>query len=153
MKLIAHRGNTNGPNKELENNPKVIDSVITKGYDVEIDLRYVDYRFYLGHDEAQHLVSWRWLVDRKENFWIHCKDLESLNIFANSPVDFNYFWHQEDDFTLTSKNYIWTYPGKRHTKKSVIVMPEWNVPTEEIFNYLKALNCYGICSDYVEKLL
>ena len=25
----------------------------------------------------------------------------------------NYFWHQTDDFTLTSHGYIWTYPGKK----------------------------------------
>ena len=152
MKLIAHRGNINGPNKEKENSPEYIQFAITKGYDVEIDLRYVDYRFYLGHDKPQQLVSWCWLVDRKDNLWIHCKDLTSLDILSKSPVDFQYFWHQEDDFTLTSKNYIWTYPGKSLTQKSIIVMPEWNVPVGGTFSLLKALNCYGICSDYVKEL-
>ena len=28
---------------------------------------------------------------------------------------FNYFWHQNDKFTLTSKGYIWTFPGNKYS--------------------------------------
>jgi hypothetical protein len=147
MKLIAHRGNINGPNHELENTPEYIDIAISNGFDVEIDLRNVDGDFYLGHDNPQYLVSISWLEERKDNLWIHCKDLKSLEIFSNSSEDFNYFWHQEDDFTLTSKNYIWTYPGKPYTMKSIIVMPELIDDLE--YKNFKSLNCFGVCSDYV----
>ena len=37
MKLIAHRGNTNGPNKQSENTIDQIDECIKNGYDVEIN--------------------------------------------------------------------------------------------------------------------
>ena len=40
MKLIAHRGNINGPNPETENTVNQIDKCIEEGYDVEIDLWY-----------------------------------------------------------------------------------------------------------------
>ena len=40
MKLIAHRGNIDGPNPSKENHPEYIESAIVDGYDVEIDLRY-----------------------------------------------------------------------------------------------------------------
>ena len=151
MKLIAHRGNTDGPNPLEENRLEYIDFAIQLGYNVEIDVRREDYQFYLGHDESQYYVPMTWLVKRKDKLWIHCKDFKSLDIFSSSSVDFHYFWHQEDDFTLTSKNYIWTYPGKKYTPKSIIVMPERTNKIEKLID-LKLFNCYGICSDYISYL-
>jgi len=152
MKLIAHRGNINGPIFSNENNPQYIDSTIKLGYDVEIDVRLENHYLYLGHDLPQYQVSMLWLHQRKKNLWIHCKNLNSLRLFSDSPTDFNYFWHQEDDFTLTSQKYIWTYPGKPYTHRSVIVMPEWELGVEK-FNQLKTYECYGICSDYIGRVL
>ena len=152
MKLIAHRGNINGPDPSKENNPEYLEQAIAQGFDVEVDLRCENHKFYLGHDKSQYQVPMTWLVKRKDNIWIHCKDFKSLDVLSNSPVDFNYFWHQEDDFTLTSKNYIWTYPGKPYTPRSIIVMPEWNKDIDK-FVELRAYNCFGICSDYVGYLV
>ena len=151
MKLISHRGNILGPNPQKENSLEYIDSAINLGYDVEIDIRHSEeeQKLYLGHDECQYEVSMIWLVKRKDNLWIHCKNLSSLRLFCNSLIDFNYFWHQEDYFTLTSKKYIWTYPGQAYTPNSVIVMPEWKYTD---WDKLRVAECYGICSDYVKKL-
>ena len=41
MKLIAHRGNINGPNIEEENKPNYLINTINKGFFVELDLWYV----------------------------------------------------------------------------------------------------------------
>jgi hypothetical protein len=152
MKLIAHRGNTNGSNPLKENNPDYINYALSKGYDAEIDIRYdkSNERFYLGHDGPDYLINWSWLEDRKEKLWIHCKNLEALYVFSCSAFRTNYFWHQNDDFTLTSENYIWTYPGKSYTPRSIIVMPE-TIIGEEIRS-IKAYNCFGVCSDYVGQL-
>ena len=38
MKLIAHKGNIDGPNSVTENHPDQIDKCIAEGYDVEVDL-------------------------------------------------------------------------------------------------------------------
>ena len=153
MKLIAHRGNIDGPNPSQENKPEYIEEAILQGFDVEIDLRYdtLNKKLYLGHDEPQYPTTWFWIGKYINNLWVHCKNIEALYEFSYATSGFNYFWHQEDDFTLTSKNYIWTYPGKNYTPKSIIVMPEWNV-SAEVFTDLKVFNCYGICSDYVGKL-
>tara|TARA_B100000131_G_scaffold267621_1_gene266033 strand:+ start:3325 stop:3780 length:456 start_codon:yes stop_codon:yes gene_type:complete len=148
MKLIAHRGNTNGPNTEKENNPKYIDECINAGYDVEVDVRYdtLTEVFWLGHNEPQYKVSWKWMANRSKHLWIHCKDIISLYEFTKyDHKGYEYFWHNQDDFTLTSNGYIWTYPGKPYTPKSIIVMPEWNTKVNSLSN----VNCYGICSDYV----
>ena len=72
--------------------------------------------------------------------WCHAKNLEALKIML-SYSDIHCFWHQEDDVTLTSRGYIWTYPGKPLTENSIAVKPEKNNE-----NVKKVL---GICSDYV----
>ena len=153
MRLIAHRGNLNGPKPLEENNPEYIEIAISKGFDVEIDIRYdtFDNQFYLGHDNSQYVVTAYWLAQHMQKLWIHCKNIDALHHFATKTGGYNYFWHQNDDFTLTSKNYIWTYPGKPYTSMSVIVMPEWNKNPNHL-KELKVYNCYAICSDYVENL-
>lgn len=150
MKLIAHRGNIDGPNPIKENSPEYIELAIQSGFDVEIDLRYdtFDNSLYLGHDDPQYVVTQYWLAQYMDKLWIHCKNIECLYYFVNNTGGYNYFWHQDDDFTLTSKNYIWTYPGKTYTSKSVIVMPETQVNKEQLSDF-KVYNCYGICSDYI----
>jgi hypothetical protein len=152
MKLIAHRGNIDGSNPLEENNPEYIDAAINAGFDVEIDIRYdtIDKNLYLGHDDPQYQVSWYWVASRMDNLWIHCKNIEALYEFTHGTSGFNYFWHQNDDFTLTSKNYIWTYPGKSYTPKSVMVMPEMSMG-KDITN-LKIYDCFGVCSDYIGQL-
>ena len=156
MKLIAHRGNTDGPNPLNENSPEYIDSAISRGFDVEVDIWYDTFEknFYLGHDDPQYVVTPYWLAQRMDNLWIHCKNLDALYEFANNRGGYNYFWHQTDNFTLTNNNYIWTYPGQPYTPRSIIVMPESGMRHEELEKLVdfKAYNCYAICSDYVEYL-
>ena len=153
MKLIAHRGNINGADPLKENHPDYIDEAISKGYDVEVDVRYnlFESNFYLGHDEGQYEVTPYWLAQRMDHLWIHCKNIDALYHFCSNTGGYNYFWHQEDYFTLTSKGYIWTYPGQIYTPKSVVVMPEWNPETK--FEDLKALSCFGICTDRVGEIV
>ena len=153
VKLIAHRANINGPS-DSENNPKQIDSCIELGYDVEIDIRYdtLSQLFWLGHDKPQYQVSCEWIYNRNSYLWIHCKDITTLKKFIEyENSGYEYFWHQQDDFTLTSNNYIWTFPGKPYTNRSIIVMPESNTEISNL-NTLRDVNCYGICTDYPSKL-
>jgi len=157
MKLIAHRGNIFGPNKSQENKREYLEEAIAKGYDVEIDLWKDDQYFYLGHDEPQNQISIMWLVHNKNNLWIHCKNFKALESMSNIPIDFNYFWHENDKHTLTSKGYIWSYPGQPYNLKSIIVMPEKNdllkFYCNDIITDAKDYNCFGICSDYVSKII
>jgi hypothetical protein len=141
MILIAHRGNINGRFESLENKPAYIDLALKKGYDVEIDLWMIDGRTYLGHDKPQYEVDDSWLSGRTDKLWIHCKNTELLNWIRSTIL--HYFWHEEDTIALTSKNYVWAYPGKQPIKGSIAVMPELN--NDDIFQ------CLGICSDYIEK--
>jgi len=140
MIYISHRGNLKGRNVERENQPEYIDEAIKAGFDVEIDMWWVDGRVYLGHDNPQYEVDNEWLVDRADKLWIHCKNVELLNWIRSTIL--HYFWHEEDTLTLTSKQYMWVYPGKQPIIGSIAVMPE-------IHND-KIKKCAGVCSDFVE---
>jgi hypothetical protein len=144
MIYIAHRGLFDGPNKEKENHPQQILSALSKGYDVEVDVWYKDELWFLGHDGPTYGVDEQFLYTR--GLWIHAKNIEAL--YELSFTNLNYFWHQEDDYTLTSKGFIWTYPGKTLTKTSICVMPEWKYDVSK-FN----MNCYGVCSDFVDLMV
>ena len=77
-RLISHRGNINGKNELLENNPDYIEAALSKGYDVEIDLWIDNDGFYLGHDEPTYPITLDWLVERSLKLWVHCKDLKTI---------------------------------------------------------------------------
>ena len=143
MKLIAHRGMFEGPNKNKENLPDQIGEALFRGFDVEIDAWYINDEWWLGHDEPTYKVNYKFINLVKA--WIHCKNLEALSRLS-LEVDFlgDFFWHQNDDHTLTYRGYIWTYPGKPLTPDSICVMPEWVVEPQKFKE-----NCWGVCSDYV----
>jgi len=145
MKYIAHRGLFNGPDVNLENRPEQIELALKMGYDCEVDLWIVNSDFYLGHDRPDYPINKKWL-DRL-GLWIHAKNLAALGWLTTT--DLEYFWHQNDDYTLTSHNYIWTYPGKELTERSVMVMPEHVDKSLETAHDAK---CYAVCSDYVESI-
>jgi hypothetical protein len=142
MILIAHRGNIDGKSELYENEPNYIDKALKKGYDVEIDVWVIEGNFYLGHDKPQYGITLEWLDKRKNELWIHCKNIEAMEWFNSLFDTYNYFWHQKDTLTLTSKGYIWAYPGKQPIKTSIAVMPE--IYNDDISQ------CLGICSDYIQ---
>ena len=144
MILIAHRGNIEGPNIQKENSIEYIDNALKLGYDVEIDIWFINDKLFLGHDYPQYNISLQYLLDRKNSLWIHCKNLESLeffNILYNNEM--NYFWHENDKSTLTSKLYIWALPGMQPINRSIAVLPE--LYEDDISS------CTGICSDFISK--
>jgi hypothetical protein len=138
VKIISHRGNINGPRRELENKPRYINQALELGYDVEIDVWWKDDGFWLGHDEPQFKVNRQFLQNDK--FWCHAKNIEGYKMLDNNNI--HCFFHQEDDVTLTSKGYIWTYPNKQLTDNSIAVLPK---------ELDKSLNCYGVCTDFVTR--
>lgn len=140
MFKIAHRGNTKGRDW-LENNPKYLVSAIKKGFDVEVDIRYIDKKWYLGHDKPEYQVNTSFIDAISKNAWFHCKNLEAL--YELNQSNYAFFWHQEDNFTLTSNGYIWTYPGQNTTPRSIIV--DLNMMGEY-------QGVAGICTDYPEMI-
>lgn len=148
MIYIAHRGIFQGPDKSKENSPDQIMLAISNGYECEVDLHVIDNRLYLGHDGPQYEISEDWL--KKSKLWIHAKNNEALTwLYKNQTYRFNYFWHENDQHTLTSRGFIWTHPKSELLSLSVMVMPEY---IDKTLNNAVNANCFAICSDYVERI-
>ena len=149
MFKISHRGNVTGPDKLSENSPSYIEEAINLGFECEIDVHYFSKtnEIYLGHDGPQYLVNFEWLLKLKEKLWIHCKNAGAIEFFALNQRTFNFFWHQKDDFTLTSFGIIWAYPGITPLIGSILVLPEITGIEPKDLNSLPPIR--GVCSDYV----
>jgi hypothetical protein len=144
MQIIAHRGNLHGPSPK-ENHPKQIDECIVLGYAVEIDIWCISDALYLGHDMPRHKISLDFLLSRSESLYVHAKNLPALRKLIGSGL--NYFWHQNDAFTLTSHCDIWTYPGQDVTDESIIVCET----LDDLLKYCDS-EVEGICTDYPVRL-
>jgi len=139
MIKISHRGNISGPKPEYENNPAYIQDALKLGYDVELDVWLIDNDLFLGHDNPEYAVNIEFLRNKK--FWCHCKNIDALQALLQEDV--RCFYHDVDDATLTSDGYIWTYPGRPITQKSICVMPEKD-------NWIISKAAAGFCSDYMD---
>jgi hypothetical protein len=137
MKTISHRGNINGI-CDLENNPDHIRYLLNKNIDCEVDVWYIGNAFYLGHDFGQYQIDIGFL--KQGGLWCHAKNLEALNLMLSNNI--NCFWHQNDDFSLTSGGFIWTFIDKPLCSRSIIVdnSIDWR---------LKNYNCWAVCTDYI----
>jgi hypothetical protein len=140
MKYIAHRGNLSGPNKHNENSPSYLLDAMDAGFDVETDVWFIDGKFFLGHDTPNYEIDIQFLKNPK--VWAHAKNIEALHEMLKYK-SINCFWHQEDDYTLTSKGIMWSYPGKETYGNSVCVMPE-NV------NFDCSFKSSWVCTDFVK---
>lgn len=146
MKIICHRGNTFGPDPDNENKPEVIDYCIREGYDVEIDLWVHNNEMYLGHDEPVYPILPDYILPLKDKLWIHCKNLEAGDALRRYKI-FNYFFNELDNYALTSKQFIWTYPRIQEVYSSNQVLLDFS-PDIDLEKY-KALWVHGVCVDYV----
>jgi hypothetical protein len=148
MNIISHRGNLNGPIKDKENRPSYIDAAIQLGYDVEVDVRFINGEFWLGHDEPEYMVELSWMKPRKNKIWYHCKNQESSIKFLELNEEFKFFCHKEDSFVLTSNGYLWVHDlSKTINNKCVIPL----ISEEDIINYNNS-NPGFVCTDFVKKI-
>jgi hypothetical protein len=143
LKIISHRGNTNGPDPKTENHPDQIEKVIKEtNYDIEIDVRYENSKFVLGHDKGQYEIPTEFFYNKKGRLWIHCKNVAALhNLLGNS---YKIFAHDRDECVIIMDKYLWTFPDREIplTNWSIAVLPE------RVHNWPDLENCYGVCTDY-----
>lgn len=137
MLVISHRGNTAGSNPELENNPKHIKSILSY-YDCEIDVWKINNNWFLGHDNPQYPIDISFF--NHSGLWCHAKNLDALHHLLKFGI--TCFYHNIDNFTITSNGFIWTYPNRDVCHKSIIVDTDKNWQSK---NY----NCYAVCVDFV----
>jgi hypothetical protein len=143
MIKISHRGNLFGPIPEKENSPDYIIACIKESFQCEVDLWEVEGKLFLGHDNPEYEIPISFLLEHLDYLWIHCKNLAAMDFMVNQSASFNFFWHQNDNFTLTSKHFIWTFPNYPTTKSSILV--HLGKPSDAEAPLEKA----GICSDFI----
>lgn len=143
MILISHRGNLDGRQINMENNPVYVMEAISKGFNVEVDVWVQNDRFFLGHDSPNYEVTESFLENDK--IWCHAKNIESLSKMKKNK-NIHFFWHQNDDYTITSNGFFWSYPGKFTNEDCIIVLPE-------TINYEFNRKVHGICSDFISKFI
>ena len=139
MLLISHRGNLEGPHLEQENSPPYVESALKQGFDVEVDVWYVNGGLFLGHDMPEHEIEKEFLMNT--GLWCHAKNIETLEFLMDNNI--RCFWHQTDDVALTYPDmFLWTFPNKKLTERSICV----HLGRKET----EIGDCFGICSDYIE---
>lgn len=132
--IIAHRGNLNGPS-ERENTPDYILEAIQLGFDVEVDVWVTD-GVYLGHDRPETKIDIDFLKRHSDRLWCHAKNLNALHVLLR--IGLHTFWHDTDDYVLTSRGVIWAYPGK-DPQGAIAVMPARGSDIS---------GAIGVCTDY-----
>lgn len=145
MVIISHRGNLEGISEERENNPYFIDECIKLGFDVEIDLRVKEGNLFLGHDLPQHEITIEWLLNRKNNLWVHIKEYEALQIILEYKEKIRFFCHENDKYTLLSNGLVWCHDLENKMNNKCIIPL---LSLEQVENY-KQTGFYGVCTDYV----
>jgi len=142
MRFIAHRGNLYGPDPANENKPEYLMKALSLGYDVELDVWYFPEQkdWWLGHDEPQYKIAFEFIL--QDRLWVHCKNGAALQKLAKD-VRVNCFFHDSDDYVLTSKSFVWIYPDKPLQGPSSIA-----VMFSETASLLDK-DIFGICSDDV----
>ena len=144
MKLISHRGNIRGLNPNRENTPSYIDTAISAGYEVEVDINYLNGKFYLGHDTPDYEITIMWMSRRKDDIWFHCKNLEAAS-HLGLLGGYKFFCHTSDDFVLTSTSHIWVHDLKMNLgSRSIIPL----LSDEDVKNYNGSIP-YAVCTDYI----
>lgn len=139
---IAHRALVNGPDKRLENDIATIVHRCSNGLYSEIDIWYVNSKWYIGHDSPEEEIALEYLIS--PYLFIHAKNVDAfheLQIISNSHgLNLRIFYHTEEHYALTTRGETIIYPGLPEKDGWLYMMPERTKLT---------LQSSGmICSDY-----
>jgi len=145
MKIISHRGNITGPTPNHENSPDFIDSALSLGLDVEIDLRRVNNNFFLGHDNPDYEVSIDWLNQRKQNLWIHAKNFSAFEKLLELNNNFIFFYYTCEPLILVSNRKIWCHQLEEISNPANCIAP---LLSKSSLLKNKQINWFGVCTDY-----
>ena len=137
MEIVSHRGNLNGTS-DNENHPDQILKTLND-FRVEVDVWFIDGKWFLGHDNPDYPIAIDFF---HKNMFLHCKNFSAVENLYHT--NYNWFWHENDPMTLTSRGDIWCYPNN-YIKNGIVVCFE--TPTAiQISEVPKDIA--GMCTDY-----
>lgn len=136
MLIISHRGNLEGRDPCTENTVEQVQKAIDLGFDVEVDVWWVNGDYFLGHDAPDQRVTPEWL--EHDALWCHAKNAEAL-VHMLDRGDIHCFAHDRDKYVLTSGHYVWT-AVKDMTGLGVVVV------TNDVLDAHH--DVFAVCTDY-----
>lgn len=143
-KLISHRGNLYGRKIKWENHPRYIEDAVNAGYDVEIDVWFLQSQlWFLGHNRPTYRIDFSFLefLNNIGVVWCHAKNIRAMYNLQKEGI--HCFSHDTDMAVFTSKGYIWTYPGRLITSNSILVNFTDRADSKDLDL------CAGVCSDNI----
>lgn len=157
MRIISHRGNLDGPDKDKENTEPYIIEALDRGFDIEFDIWYIT-KFWLGHDSptksfsVDTLLQWS-TVYLNNNFYVHCKNIWALEEMTKiNKRNIIPFFHDIDQCILLKDNTIWIHPNAVHSaltrEKCIAVYPTCKTAKYDISYDIDFERFHGICTDY-----
>ncbi len=142
---VCHRGLTQGPSHEHENNLETILMLTQRGIHVECDIWKIGDTLYLGHDLPQTPITLQEL--QSQYLWIHAKNKDALEYLLyqrnKCGIPLRIFWHTTEDYCFTTSLECIVYPGKPLLQDSVFMMPEMTTNLQDIHR------AHSVCSDFV----
>lgn len=145
IKFVSHRGNLSGPLPARENDPKYVEEAFSCCDSVEVDVRMVGDKLFLGHDYPQYPVTAAWINEHHAKLLLHLKDIRSLKfILRHGLRHWHYFCHAGDAFTHTSHGLLWLHDISLEPDHSTIVP----LMTRDLVLAYPHRNILAICSDF-----
>ena len=129
--LISHRGNLFGRNIIRENTVEYIESAISQGFDVMIDIWINSYKIYLGNDEPEYQINIEFLLNNKNKLLCNARNYDALLLLKDYNI--HCFTRQTDDTILTSNGLIIKY---KNNKDTVFVINDDGICSNNIVQYL-----------------
>ncbi len=121
MILIAHRGNYNRVDHTQENTIPYLWEAINRGYDVEVDIWKTPTGYMLGHDKPTTQITMHEIKEISGFAWFHAKNYDAL--LSLTRDGHHVFAHDQDLWTLTSRNIIWSHK-RQPNDYGIVCMPD-----------------------------
>lgn len=167
VKLIAHRGNIDGPDAWNENRPSHIQKALDLGFDVEVDVwcnvldgvihQSKEPKLFLGHDTGKYPVTVEFLENPR--IWCHAKNQEAFLHLIDTEA--NVFWVKDDGIAYTTHGYVWTdcsqissLPNDRFNSDDIVHvdLDGTRILAHLPYQPMNKLGKFSVCSDYVGRL-
>lgn len=140
--IISHRGNQTGRQESEENSPNYIREALRSGFYCEVDFWVQGSALKLGHDKGQFLIDAFWISDFTNHLIFHCKNEEAIDFCDRNNL--HWFYHKNDEYTITSKGWVWGYPGSKPVTSKFVIL---DLDDHLTGNFGISKNVYAVCTD------
>ncbi len=142
--LIAHLGNIDGQDVELQNTPAYLQAALAQGWHVCCDVVSRHGGFALPTQRGLAPMPYSMLSHAR--VWCRAADPETFDALAQ--VGAHIVLRDTNSWSPTNHGYLWTHPDAPLTPRSIAAYPELAAP-----DWLKSREIAGICSNEIARYL